>query len=76
MSKNCYPCNVPTIGSNYVKYNGPNLPCTNIHTCDNLSVALQKIDEQICNLQNVVIFLQNQINNLNTTTSTTTLLVL
>ena len=76
MSKNCDPCNTSTVGSNHVKYDGPNLPCTNIHTCDNLSVALQKIDEQICNLQNVVFLLQNQINNLNTTTSTTTLLVL
>lgn len=61
------------MGSNQVGYTGPNLPCTNIQTCDSLSVALQKIDEQICDLKSTVLSLQQQINSLTTTTTTTTL---
>lgn len=61
MSK-CNPCTNAGTGSNNVKYDGPNLPCTNIQTCDLLTVAIQKIDEQICELKNTVISLQNQIN--------------
>lgn len=37
-------------GSDEVKYTGPTLPCTNIETCDTLTVALQKIDEKICEI--------------------------
>lgn len=61
----CTSCKNESIGSNSIKYDGPNLPCTNILTCEQLTVALQKIDEQICELKNTVISLQNQINELN-----------
>jgi len=64
------PCQSKVVGSDQVGYTGPNLPCTNVQTCDSLSVALQKIDEQICDLKSTVISLQNQINALTTTTST------
>jgi len=37
-------------GSDQVKYTGPTLPCTGITTCDTLTVALQKIDEKICEI--------------------------
>lgn len=74
----CDPCNVEPISSNNVKYTAPNLPCTSIQTCDSLTVALQKIDEQICNLKSTVITLQTEINQLKnnccTTTTTTTVL--
>jgi len=65
------PCQAKVVGSDQVGYTGPNLPCTAIHTCDSLSVALQKIDEQICELKNTVVSLQHQINSLTTTTTTT-----
>jgi hypothetical protein len=65
------PCTTQLVASNYVAYAGPNLPCTNIHTCDTLTVSLQKVDEQICLLKNAVISLQEQINQLTTTTTTT-----
>jgi hypothetical protein len=35
------------IGTNNVKYTGPNLPNTGIETNDNVTVALQKIDEAL-----------------------------
>jgi hypothetical protein len=73
----CTPCSDPcqpkAVASNNVSYSAPNLPCTGIHTCDSLSVALQKIDEQICSLKNTVLSLQQQINSLTTTTTTTVL---
>lgn len=74
MCKSCNdPCNKTPVGSNYVKYDGPNLPCTGILNCDSLSVSLQKIDEQICILKTAVLSLQQQINALTTTTTTTTI---
>jgi hypothetical protein len=33
----------------HVIYNGPNLPCSGIHTGDNLDCALSKIDDALCN---------------------------
>ena len=76
MCKSCNdPCNTPPVGSNHVKYDGPNLPCTGILNCDSLSVSLQKIDEQICDLKSTVISLQQQINALTTTTTTTTIIL-
>lgn len=35
------------IGTNNVKYTGPNLPNTGIETNDNVTVALQKIDSEL-----------------------------
>jgi hypothetical protein len=35
------------IGTNNVKYTGPNLPNTGIETNDNVTVALQKIDADL-----------------------------
>lgn len=44
------PCNPNSrISCDGVVYSGPNLPCTGIESCDTLCVALQKIDESICN---------------------------
>lgn len=44
------PCNPNSrISCDGVVYAGPNLPCTGIEACDTLCVALQKIDDSICN---------------------------
>ncbi len=44
------PCNPNSrISCDGVVYSGPNLPCTGVESCDTLCVALQKIDESICN---------------------------
>ena len=63
----CDHCSAEPIQSDHLTYSGPNLPCTGIRTCDTLTVALQKIDEQICGLI-------NSIYNLTTTTTTTTII--
>jgi len=42
------PCHVHKTSTDLVFYTGPNLPCINIGTCDNTSLALQKIDNLIC----------------------------
>lgn len=62
---NCDPCTAKPIQSDHLTYNGPNLPCTGIHTCDTLTVSLQKIDQQIC-------LLITALYNLTTTTTSTT----
>ena len=46
-------------------YTGPNLPCTGINNNDNISLALQKIDAEICIIKDVIFHL---------TSTTTTLL--
>jgi hypothetical protein len=43
-------CENPCITAGQVIYTGPNLSCTGIQTNYNLTVALQKIDEKICEL--------------------------
>lgn len=53
--------------SETIIYNGPNLPCTEIHTCDDLNVILQKIDDQLCTILTTLY-------NLTTTTTTTTII--
>lgn len=65
------PCSAQPIGSQSVVYSGPNLPCTGIQTCNNLSVAFQKVDEKICDLQDQIDILVNALNVCCTTTTTT-----
>ena len=67
------PCSAQPIGSQSVVYSGPNLPCTGIQTCNNLSVSLQKVDEKICDLQDQIDALVNALNVCCTTTTTTTI---
>lgn len=62
-----YPSNtiaLPIQSTNLV-YDGPNLPCSGIRTCNTLTVALQKIDEKLCTLA------QEIYDSTTTTTSTT-----
>lgn len=67
-SNNCgcgsNPCSADPIQSDDLIYSGANLSCTGINTCNSLTVALQKIDERICELFEMFY-------NLTTTTSTT-----
>lgn len=62
------PCNQHVISTDQVAYTGPNLGCTGINTCDSITVALQKINEQICDIWEVV----NAFTTTSTTTSTST----
>jgi hypothetical protein len=44
------PCDTKLKISNLIKYVGPNLPCTGIDTCDDLTTILQKLELAICQL--------------------------
>lgn len=46
---NIDPCITLKLSSDAVLYTGPNLPCSGINPCDNITLALQKIDAVICN---------------------------
>lgn len=45
---NLDPCKNPFSQSKNLAYVGPNLGCTGIQTCDNLTTVIQKLDEKIC----------------------------
>lgn len=68
----CDPCVIRPIESSRITYDGPNLPCTGIRTCDDLTVILQKLDQQMCELTSEMHDLTILIRNLSTTTTTTT----
>jgi len=63
-SYGCDPCSAQPVQTNNISYSGPNLPCTGINTCDTATVAFEKVDNKICNLQNQIIALQNLVNSL------------
>lgn len=48
----CDPCATNVHYSKSITYNGPILPCSNIEPCDDLNVALSKIDALLCELKN------------------------
>lgn len=56
------PCFAYKTGTDLVRYNGANLPCSGIDTCDSVTVALQKIDTKICP-EELVITIINAITN-------------
>ena len=60
----CRSCQDDPTESDKVIFSGPNLACSGGNTCDSLTVILQKMDAQIC-------ILQETINNLTLTTTTT-----
>lgn len=61
----CGHCVAKPIESTRITYDGPNLPCTGVHTCDDFTKVLQKIDVQICDIK-------TELFNLTSTTTTTT----
>lgn len=83
------PCTAFKTGTDLVFYNGANLPCSGVNTCDSLTVALQKFDEKVCpeaiaqalfsalsnnlSLRNMFCTFVN--NCISTTTSTTTAII-
>lgn len=56
---NLDPCLTIKLGTASVFYNGSVLPCSGIQTCDSLSVALQKIDNILCNYPTATITADN-----------------
>lgn len=46
------PCKTGVHYSKSITYNGPTLPCSNVQPCDDLNIALSKIDAIICTLVN------------------------
>tara|TARA_R110000744_G_scaffold26272_3_gene64792 strand:+ start:5904 stop:6215 length:312 start_codon:yes stop_codon:yes gene_type:complete len=46
------PCATGVHYSKSITYNGPILPCSNVQPCDDLNIALSKIDAIICTLVN------------------------
>jgi hypothetical protein len=42
------PCHVHKTGTDLVFYNGANLPCVGVDTCDSVTLAFQKIDQKLC----------------------------
>lgn len=70
LTNGCYlypnTCIALPIQSTNLIYDGPNLPCSGIRTCNTLTVALQKIDEKLC------ILAQEMYDSTTTTTTTMT----
>jgi hypothetical protein len=52
--------------SSNIKYDGPNLFCSSINTCDNLNVAFTKINNISCDLIEDVFTITSDVNNLTT----------
>jgi hypothetical protein len=57
-------CECGCVQSDNVGYNGPNLPCSEINTCDSITLAIEKLEAKICELTTA-------LSNLTSTTSTT-----
>jgi len=65
----CNDCNIP---SDAIIYSGPNLLCIDVDRRESTTVAIQKAEQTLCELQTAVNILQQQINALVPTTTTTT----
>jgi hypothetical protein len=59
------------VGSDNVRYIGEPLACTGIEPCDTLTVALQKIDNAVCNIFDILDVCCTNITTTTTTSSTT-----
>ena len=42
------PCHAHKTGTDLVFYNGANLPCVGVDTCDSVTLSFQKIDQKLC----------------------------
>ena len=56
--------NITIIGTSTVTYNGTQLPCTDVKTCDDLNTILFKFDQIICNITANVNILTEEIINI------------
>jgi hypothetical protein len=62
---NCSQINNTTIiGTSAVTYDGTQLPCTDVNTCDGLNTILAKFDAIICDVTDSVNILTEEITNL------------
>lgn len=72
--RNCSECSTPcdpAEDAHGIAYSGNDLPCTGIEKCERLDVALQKIEEKICELFNILSS-TTTTSSTSTTTSTST----
>ena len=53
---------IPLQSGKNLHYNGPNLAGTGVRTCDNLNVALQKLDTAILDLKQRVLLIEQYLN--------------
>ena len=60
----CKTCSDPRLDTSYSYYDGPNLPGTGIKTCDSLTIAIQKIDNEILKIKQDISEIKQQINQL------------
>lgn len=56
------PCGCKT-SSDDIAYQGPNLQCTGIDTCDSLTVSIQKLNDYMCSIELVQNIITNITNN-------------
>lgn len=66
------PCDQNIKASDLIKYIGPNLPCTGINTCDDLTTVIQKLEEAICSLTTTTTSTSSTSTTTTTSTSSTT----
>ena len=60
----CKTCSDPRLDTSYSYYDGPNLPGTGIKTCDNLTLVIQKRDNEILKIKQDISEIKQQINQL------------
>lgn len=65
------PCDNKLKTSDLIKYIGPNLPCTGIETCDDLTTILQKLELAICQFTTTTTSTSTSTSSSTTTTTTT-----
>lgn len=65
------PCDTKLKISNLIKYVGPNLPCTGINNCDDLTTILQKLEQVICSLTTTTTTTSTSTSTTTTTTTAT-----
>lgn len=65
------PCDNKLKVSGLIKYVGPDLPCTGIENCDDLTTVIQKLEEAICSLTSTTTTTSTSSTSTTTTTSTT-----
>jgi hypothetical protein len=65
----CDSCNIP---SDAIIYSGSNLLCIDVDRRESTTVAIQKAEQTLCELQTAVNILQQQVNALIPSTTTTT----
>lgn len=67
------PCDQKLKVSGLITYVGPDLPCTGINTCDDLTTVIQKLEEAICSLTSTTTTTStSSTSTTSTTTSSTT----